>query len=91
MKPIARKGDLHRCPIPGHGTTKIVSGSPSLVEGQPVARVGDSSLDTHGCGATIIEGASSSTTDGRPTAAARSSPLPAAPRCSRDKKDERRI
>ncbi|MCE8003438.1 MULTISPECIES: PAAR domain-containing protein [Halomonadaceae] len=64
MKPIARKGDLHRCPIPGHGVTEIVSGSPSQVEGQPVARVGDKT----GCGATIIEGASSSTTDGRPTA-----------------------
>ncbi|WP_251048173.1 PAAR domain-containing protein [Halomonas sp. ISL-56] len=41
MKPVARKGDLHRCPIPGHGTTEIVSGSPSQVEGQPVARVSD--------------------------------------------------
>ena len=41
MKPVARKGDLHRCPIPGHGTTEIITGSPSFVEGQPVARVGD--------------------------------------------------
>ncbi|MBT2773851.1 PAAR domain-containing protein [Halomonas sp. ISL-60] len=52
MKPVARKGDLHRCPIPGHGTTEIVTGSPSQVEGQPVARVSDKT----GCGATIIEG-----------------------------------
>ena len=64
MKPIACQGDLHRCPIRGHGVTEIVSGSSSQVEGQPVARVGD----TTGCGATIIEGASSSATDGRPTA-----------------------
>lgn len=33
MKPVARQGDLYSCPI--HGTTEIVSGSPSHVEGQP--------------------------------------------------------
>lgn len=64
MKPIARKGDLHSCPIQGHGATEIVSGSPSQVEGRPVARVGDKT----GCGATIIQGSSSSNHDGRPTA-----------------------
>ena len=64
MKPVARKGDLHSCPIPGHGVTPIVTGSGSKVEGQPVARVGDKT----GCGATIVQGASSSTTDGQPTA-----------------------
>ncbi|MBS3668241.1 PAAR domain-containing protein [Vreelandella boliviensis] len=64
MKPVARKGDLHRCPIPGHGTTEIITGSLSFVEGQPVARVGDKT----GCGATIIEGSSHSNHDGRPTA-----------------------
>lgn len=64
MKPVARQGDLNRCSIPGHGTTEIVSGSPSLVEGQPVARIGDKT----GCGATIIEGSSHSHHDGRPTA-----------------------
>lgn len=52
MNPVARQGDLHSCPIPGHGTTEIITGSPSQVEGQPVARVGDKA----GCGATIIEG-----------------------------------
>lgn len=52
-KPAARKGDLHSCPIDGHGVTSINSGSRGvLVEGQPVARVGD----TVGCGATIISG-----------------------------------
>ncbi|MBB3142597.1 PAAR domain-containing protein [Halomonas organivorans] len=65
MKPIARQGDLHRCPCSGHSVTPIVSGSPqSRVEGQPVARVGDKTA----CGATIIEGSGSATTDGQPTA-----------------------
>ncbi|MEL7895289.1 PAAR domain-containing protein [Vreelandella neptunia] len=64
MKPIARKGDLHRCPMPGHGATEIIIGSSSKVEGQPAARVGDKT----GCGATIIEGSSHSNHDGRPTA-----------------------
>ena len=64
MKPIARHGDLHRCPQCGHGVTPIISSSPSTVEGQPIARVGDKT----GCGATIIEGSSASTTDGRSTA-----------------------
>ncbi|MGO2240622.1 MAG: PAAR domain-containing protein [Halomonas sp.] len=56
MKPVARQGDLHSCPIQGHGTTEIVTGSPSKVAGQPVARVRDKT----GCGATIIEGSSHS-------------------------------
>jgi len=54
MKPAATLGDMHSCPIKGHGTTPIVSGSGSLtVNGKPTACVGD----TTGCGATIIEGA----------------------------------
>jgi len=53
-KPAATLGDMHSCPIKGHGTTPIVSGSGSLkVNGKPTACVGD----TTGCGATIIEGA----------------------------------
>ena len=52
--PVARLGDLHACPIHGHGVTPIVSASDSvLAEGRPVARLGDSV----GCGATIISGA----------------------------------
>jgi len=52
-KLVARKGDLHSCPIKGHGVTPITSGSDSvLVEGQPAARIGDSV----GCGATITAG-----------------------------------
>ncbi len=50
---VARKGDLHSCPIEGHGITPITSGSDSvLIEGQPAARIGDSV----GCGATIATG-----------------------------------
>lgn len=46
---------LHHCPIDGHGTTQIVSGSSRLfVEGKAAAREGD----TAGCGATIISGCS---------------------------------
>lgn len=53
-KLIARKGDLHSCPIPGHGVTSIVSGSSKFIcEDDPVARTGD----TTGCGATLISGA----------------------------------
>lgn len=51
--PVARKGDMHSCPIPGHGVTPIVSGNDDiLVEQAPVARVGDSA----GCGAVIAAG-----------------------------------
>jgi len=51
--PAARKGDLHSCPIQGHGVTPITTGSASiLIEGQPAARVGD----VTGCGATISSG-----------------------------------
>lgn len=65
QKPVARVGDMHVCPIPGHGTTPIVSGSPlAECDGQKVARVGDKT----GCGATIVVGSSISKTDGKPTA-----------------------
>ncbi|MHB1001986.1 MAG: PAAR domain-containing protein [Armatimonadota bacterium] len=51
--PAARKGDLHSCPIEGHGVTQIVTGSDSVdIEGSPAARVGDST----GCGAVINSG-----------------------------------
>lgn len=52
---VARMGDLHSCPLPGHGVTPIVTGSgKTLVEGRPIARVGDST----GCGAVIASGSS---------------------------------
>lgn len=35
-------GDMHVCPIPGHGSSPILpNGSSILVEGKPIARVGD--------------------------------------------------
>ncbi len=48
---IARVGDKVTCPIPGHGTTVIVSGDPTMIiDGQPAARHGDKCA----CGATLI-------------------------------------
>lgn len=57
---VARKGDLHSCPIPGHGITPIATGSAKYrCEGKPVARHGD----VTGCGASLISGASKWTCD----------------------------
>ena len=51
---VARVNDQHSCPLPGHGVTPIVTGSPRFsAEGAKVART--SSLT--GCGAVIIGGA----------------------------------
>jgi uncharacterized Zn-binding protein involved in type VI secretion len=51
--PVSRMGDLHACPIPGHGVTPIVTGSATtLTEGQPNARIGDMTA----CGAVIVAG-----------------------------------
>jgi len=48
---IARVGDKVTCPIPGHGSTVIVSGDPTMiVDGKPAARHGDKCA----CGATLI-------------------------------------
>ena len=54
-KLIARKGDLHSCPIPGHGITPLESNtSPdTYVEGEQMAMVGTKAA----CGATISNGA----------------------------------
>lgn len=50
-KPIARVGDQVTCPIPGHGTTVIVEGDPTMIlDGKPVARHGDKCA----CGAVLI-------------------------------------
>ncbi len=53
-KLIARVGDMHSCPIPGHGVTPIVSAPGSIlsVEGAVAAVVGSKA----GCGATISAG-----------------------------------
>jgi uncharacterized Zn-binding protein involved in type VI secretion len=43
-KPAARVTDPTACPLPGHGTNPIVSGSPDvLFDGLPAARQGDPS------------------------------------------------
>lgn len=65
MIPVSRLTDQHACPIPLHGLTPLVSGSPSVyVNGLPVARVGDMS----GCGAVIVSGFPHILVDGRPMA-----------------------
>ncbi|HEX8596358.1 MAG TPA: PAAR domain-containing protein, partial [Pseudomonas sp.] len=65
MFAAARLGDLHLCPIPGHGTTPIVTASAtSLVNGKGRARVGD----VCGCGAALTVGIPSILIDGRPMA-----------------------
>ena len=52
-RPVARMGDLHACPIPGHGVTPIVTGSlDTATEGMPAARIGDITA----CGAVIVTG-----------------------------------
>jgi len=62
MLPVARLGDKHVCPR--HGRNAIVQGGSALIDGRPVARVGDKC----GCGATIIQGSSMSTDEGKPVA-----------------------
>ena len=53
---VARKGDLHSCPIPGHGITPLISASQDVAaQGLGVVRIGDEA----GCGAIIISGSSS--------------------------------
>lgn len=49
---VARQGDLHACPMPGHDITPISSDSCHTVDGRAIVRVGD----VAGCGAVIIEG-----------------------------------
>jgi uncharacterized Zn-binding protein involved in type VI secretion len=52
-KLIARVTDLHSCPIPRHGVTPILTGSPNhIVEEKKCAR----STSITGCGASIIGG-----------------------------------
>ncbi|SDZ60668.1 PAAR domain-containing protein [Pseudomonas sp. NFIX28] len=61
----ARLGDSHVCPIPGHGTTSIVSASSNVnINSMGSARVGD----TCGCGAVITTGFPSILINGRPMA-----------------------
>ncbi|WP_414896624.1 PAAR domain-containing protein [Rhodovulum sp. YEN HP10] len=64
MRQIARVGDTHVCPRKGHGTNVIVTGGSALIDGRPVARVGDKCA----CGCVIVSGASQMTCDDRPVA-----------------------
>lgn len=53
---VARRDDVHDCPIPGHGKTKIVTVDPKVfADGRGVARVGDKAE----CGASITRGCDS--------------------------------
>ncbi|MAE22327.1 PAAR domain-containing protein [Ectopseudomonas chengduensis] len=50
-KPAARVTDPTACPLPGHGTNPIVSGSPDvLFDGLPAARQGDPTA----CGSALV-------------------------------------
>ncbi len=58
-------GDMHVCPIKGHGSSPILpNGSNILVEGKPIAQVGD----VTGCGAVITQGYPLALADGMPVA-----------------------
>ena len=62
---VACVGDMHVCPIKGHGSSPIMpNGSSILVEGKPIARVGD----VTGCGAVITQGYPLALADGMPIA-----------------------
>lgn len=62
MLPIARVGDKHICPV--HGPNAIIEGGSGVIDGRPVARVGDKCA----CGGVIVKGSSMATCDGRPVA-----------------------
>ena len=63
MKPIARLGDKHVCPV--HGTNAIAQVAVrSTCDARQIATVGDLT----GCGATIVTGSTACLIDGRPAA-----------------------
>ncbi|MGH1453239.1 MAG: PAAR domain-containing protein [Paracoccaceae bacterium] len=62
MLPVARLGDKHVCPW--HGPNAIVEGGSALIDGRPVARVGDKTA----CGAVITVGSSMASDDNKPVA-----------------------
>lgn len=63
MKPLARLGDKHACPI--HGSNAIMQvAARSTCDARPIATVGD----VTGCGATITTGTGACLIDGRPAA-----------------------
>lgn len=62
MRAVARVGDVHACPI--HGPNTVVKGGSALIDGRPVARVGDPCA----CGGIIIEGSPGAIDQGKPVA-----------------------
>ena len=69
-------GDMHVCPIKGHGSSPIMpNGSSILVEGKPIARVGD----VTGCGAVITQGYPLALADSMPVAYLGTLPVMAVP------------
>ncbi len=62
MKPVARVGDVHACPI--HGPNTVVQGGSAVIEGRKVARFGDACA----CGGVIVEGAQGAKDNGQPIA-----------------------
>lgn len=60
MKPIARLGDRHICPIHGPNVIAEVS-TKSHCDARPIATIGDKTA----CGATILTGTNAMTVDGR--------------------------
>lgn len=49
---VARQGDMHQCPISGHGTTPLTAITTKTKNGQLLITVGA----TAGCGAVINKG-----------------------------------
>ena len=56
---VCLQGDMHSCPIPGHGVTAISGGCTvkTIVNGRPVAIEGSIA----GCGAVLVGGLASKT------------------------------
>lgn len=48
---VCRDGDLHSCPIPGHGVTAFTSGSTRSADGRGIVRT---ETDACGCGAKVV-------------------------------------
>jgi uncharacterized Zn-binding protein involved in type VI secretion len=48
----ARNGDLHSCPLPGHGITALSGSAILTADGKKCVRV----TDVAGCGAAMIQG-----------------------------------
>lgn len=62
MLPVARLGDKHVCPA--CGPNLIITGGSALVDGRPIARLGDKTA----CGAVITVGSTWSFDMGQPVA-----------------------